>query len=373
MDDEPKPPSDDGSTSSESEVNGDDIDHLDAPVAEARSLLATTEPGAYYRMISGLARPDATAVLQALPYSTELEYHSPTCVEVEPRPVGRDDVHLFARAAYQEFDEVLLAAFTAPDATHLLNDLHHRIVLDHSNVALITNHGQIIDIALVVAALCLAMTAPDAPFGVLGDTMSIDQMADRSNVLVSRMVTTRQAFGIPAIQVLQHLCRTYLSLPQTSSRRRARIAPELVRANNTVMRHALNRRLDEGGQLLAMAASGSQDISLAANLVQRVRTTWLQRRGEDPGPAASLHLQPLYRGTISLMIEARDVLPVSISLDPAHPACRIGPITRVHDDDDCHRVMEWIAAAHESSTSLTTVYHRHEDPLLVQVREVLRG
>ena len=346
---------------------------IEPALAEARSLLATTDPPSHHRLVSSLARADHSSVLQELAYRSDLPYHSPTCVVADPAPVGRDDVHLYARAAYKDFDEVLLAAFTSRESRHLLNHLHHHLHYEGRNIALVTNHGQIIDIALVLGAFVLAMSAPDAPFGVLGETMGLAEVADRSNALVSRMVTTRQAFGMPAVEVLQNLCRVYLSIPQTATRRRSRLSPEVVRANNTVMRNALQERLAGGGQLLAMAASGSQDISLAANLAHRVRTTWRQRRGEDPGPEQSLHLQPLYRGTISLMLEAHDVLPVAICLDAARPACELGQITRVDDTDDCHRVMEWIAGAHQAATGVATVYHRHEDPLLTQVREVLLG
>lgn len=340
---------------------------------EARALLASLDPASHYRSVAELARADDGSILGTMPYTADISYHSPQCVSVEPEPAGREDISLFGRAAYRDFDEVLVAAFSDAAIAPLLDHLYHHLILENRNIALVTNHGQIIDIALVMGALAIAMSDPNRSFGVLGEHSTLDEIADRSNVLVSRMVTSRQAFGIPAIGVLQHFCRTFLSIPQTNSRRRSRLTPEVVRANNVVMREELGARLERGGQLLAMAASGSQDLRLAANLVQRVRTTWRQRRGEDPGPAPSLHLQPLYRGTISLMLEARDVLPLAISLESAHPACVIGGVTRVRTAEDCHEVMEWIAQAHERATGVNTVYHHHEDPLLEQVRSVLRS
>ncbi len=352
---------------------------MDEPVeelqgeAEADAVLTAVDPATYHRSIAELARPDDGSVLGMLAYDENLPYHDPRCVVVEPVPRGRDEIALFGNAAYRGFDSVLVEAFADPAVAHLLNDLHHRLVHEGANVALVTNHGQIIDIALVLGALVMALSDPERSYGVLGESATLEEISARSNVLVSRMVTTRQAFGIPAIQVLEHFTRTFLSIPQTASRRRSRLTPELVRANNDVMRRELDRRLDGGGQLVAMAASGSQDLSLAANLAQRVQASWRQFRGEEPRETPSLHLQPLYRGTISLMIQTRDVLPVSLSLEPAHPSCVIGPITRVRDDDDCHRVMEWIADAHEQATGVHTVYHRAEDPLLEQIRAVLRS
>ena len=340
---------------------------------DALALLATTDPVSYYRSVAELARADHGSLLQPLPYSVDQPSHSPSCVSLEPQPAPRDELHLMGRAAYRDFDAVLGNAFADPAVDHLMTDLHHRLVHDEGNVAIVTNHGDIIDIALVLGAVVMALGDPDRSFGVLGEHASFDAIVARTNVLVSRMVTTRQVFSIPTVEVLQKMARVFLSVPQTQSRRRSKLTPELVRANNIVMREALTEQLALGGQLLAMAASGSKDLSLAANLVQRVRDTWKSRRGEAPTHGSSLHLQPLYRGTISLMLSTRDVLPVALSLDPSHPCCVIGGLTRVRDEDDCHRVMEWIAQAHEGATGVNTVYHRNEDQLLEQVRTVMRS
>jgi hypothetical protein len=139
------------------------------------------------------------------------------------------------------------------------------------------------------------------------------------------------------------------------------------------MRHELDLQMSEGGQLLAMAASGSQDLSLAAGLMQKVRTQWRQRRGVDPAEDTdTMHLQPLYDGTIQLMLGCRYVMPIAISLDPKNPTCAVGSLTRVREKNDCHRVMEWIAEAHQAGTGVPTIYHRQEDDLLTQVRALVK-
>ena len=342
-------------------------------VDDARAVLAAADPASTFRAISGLARPGHGSLLQPLAYDPTLEYHDPTCVAVEPDIKEPDTIHVYARAAFPAFDEVLLDAFAGPSVARILDDLHHRIFEEGSNVAFVTNHGQIHDIALVLGALVLEMVRDDRRYGVLDDHLTLDELALRSNVLVSRMVTTRQVFDLPAVALLQSACRVFLSVPQTASRRRAKLDPALVRASNMVMREELEERLGMGGQILAMAASGSQDLSLAANLAQRVRSTWRHRRGDDPGPSKTLHLQPLYDGTIRLMLDCRYVLPLAISLEPHHPACVIGSITTVREPDDCHRIMDWIAASHHAATDIPTIYHRHEDDLLTQVRDALRS
>lgn len=343
-----------------------------SPLEEARAILAAVDPVTYHKTLSGLARQGHHSVLQALPYSPALEFHDPTCVVVEPKPAGVDTIELYAQAAYPPWQDVMLSAFQSPVVAEQLTDLYQMVFGEGCNVAVVTNHGQIIDIALVMGAMIYAMCEPGRTFGVLDDHIEVEDLAPRVNVVVSRMVVTRQAFNVPALQVLQCGARTFLSVPQTHSRRRAKLDPAQVRANNQLMRHELDLRMSEGGQILAMAASGSQDLSLAAGLMQKVRTQWRLRRGVDPAEDTdTLHLQPLYDGTMQLMLNCRYVLPISISLDPASPALVVGSMTRVREKNDCHRVMEWIAEAYQNATGTPAIYHRQEDDLLTQVRALV--
>ena len=339
-------------------------------VQQARDLLAATDPVAYHRMLTSLVRSSHSSILQELPYTPSLSFHDPASVVVEPEPTNIETLELYAKAAYPDFDKVLAPAFADPRNDHLLTSLFHLLFHENENVALVTNPGQIIDIALVLGALQSALMAPGRSFGVLGQRTTLEETSDRFNVLVSRMVTTRQAFNVPALQVLQCGTRTYLTVPQTANRRRSKLDPELARANNIVMRHELDERMAGGGQLLAMAASGSQDLMLP-KLMQKARAAWRQRRGDDPGEATTLHLQPLYDGTVNLMRSCKYVMPIAICLDPATPACVIGGLTQIREKDDCHRIMDWIALAHQEATGIPTIYHWHEDDLLTQVRAFL--
>lgn len=338
------------------------------PLVAARERLAAADPEATYKSLLSLVRSDHADVFSTFDYNPGLVFHDPQCVRVDPDPSGVETVDLYTHAAFPDFERVLAEPFADPRNDHLFNNLRNLLFNENKNVAMVTNHGQIIDIALVIGAMLLTVCATDRTFGVLAEHVELDDLADRTNVLVSRMVATQAAFGIPALQVLQIGARTFLSIPQTASRRRARLDPEIVRANNIVMRHELDQQMARGGQLLAMAASGSQDLSLAEGLMKKARNAWLKRRGEEPPEESTLHLQPLYDGTIKLMSGCDYVLPVAISMDPANPCCVLGELTRLHVPDDCHRVMDWIAQAHQDATGVPTVYHWHEDDLLTQVR-----
>jgi hypothetical protein len=73
------------------------------------------------------------------------------------------------------------------------------------------------------------------------------------------------------------------------------------------------------------------------------------------------------------MLGCRYVLPIAVSLEPSAPSVEVGQVTRVRDKDDCHRIMEWIAEAHEQATGVPTIYHRQEDDLLTQVRSMVKS
>jgi hypothetical protein len=342
-------------------------------VEAATKLLADADPVAYHKSISGLLRSGPGSLLQPMPYDAARGYHQPSCVVIEPDQTGIETMQLYCHAANPDFDTVLAQPFDDPSLDHLIASIYHGLVNEGINIALVTNHGQIHDIALVLAALVLALCNDERTFGVLGERTNLEEISLKCNLLLSRMVAATQVFSVPTTQVLQSMCRTFYSVPQTASRRRAKLDPELARANNLVMRDHLERQLADGGQLLAMAASGSQDISLASGLARKVRSAWRQRRGEERSDTPSLHLQPLYNGTINLMLTCHYVLPVAISLDKKHPACVVGGLTRVRTSEDCHDVMHWIAAAHEQATGIDTVYHQREDDLLTQVRDALRS
>ena len=104
-----------------SEIGNSEIPGLAAmsPTEQAQAILEDADPVAYYRMLNGLVRSSHSSLLQALPYTPALEFHSPTCVVVEPEPSNIETVGLYARAAYPDFDRVLLAAFNDPAHDHL--------------------------------------------------------------------------------------------------------------------------------------------------------------------------------------------------------------------------------------------------------------
>ena len=116
-------------------------------VDQARRRLADADPAAVYRSMAGLVRSSHT-LLQPISYSASLAFHQPTCVAVEPEPSTAEAIHLYGRAAYPHFDRDLVDTLASPTLDHLMTEVYHLLVAEGRNIALVTNHGQIIDIAL---------------------------------------------------------------------------------------------------------------------------------------------------------------------------------------------------------------------------------
>ncbi len=98
-------------------------------------------------------RSSHSSILQELPIHAVVSFHDPSVVVVEPEPTNVETLELYAKAAYPDFDKVLAPAFADARNDHLLTSLYHLLFHVGENVALVTNHGQIIDIALVLGAL----------------------------------------------------------------------------------------------------------------------------------------------------------------------------------------------------------------------------
>ena len=131
-------------------------------------------------MLTSLVRSSHSSILQELPYTPSLSFHDPGCVVVEPEPTNVETLELYAQAAYPDFDKVLAPAFADPRIDHLLTALYHLLVHEGENVALVTNHGQIIDIALVHRRAAVRPDGAGRSFGVLGQRT--DPRGDRRPV-----------------------------------------------------------------------------------------------------------------------------------------------------------------------------------------------
>ena len=137
-------------------------------------------PSPTTKALSGLARQGPTQVLEPLPYRSNLDFHDPTCVVVDPaRPTPtRSSCSPNAAAPTSRGCS---AGFRDPVVAERLGAVYQLVFNEGANVAVVTNHGQIIDIALVGGAAD-RRHAGRTHLRVLGEQIEVDDLAERFNV-----------------------------------------------------------------------------------------------------------------------------------------------------------------------------------------------
>ena len=217
------------------------------------------------------------------------------------------------------------------------------------NIVVVTNHGEIYDIAIILAALRLSL----AKHAETKDETPIQ--ADHYNLIVHRMISQ---LGVPdekdpsavspALSILQLVGETYLSFPRTENAKKAHIPPELDRVCNENMLAVLHEKMETGSQILAFAPSGSKDESLLDKLGKKRKV-----------------IKPVNRGTYKLMqLPNTSVLGVGVALDHENgPVCSMTDLTLCTDDDACHELLDSIADKHAALTGIRTLYARKQTDL----------
>lgn len=184
------------------------------------------------------------------------------------------------------------------------------------NIILVTNHSDLKDIAYTLAAYYISLKGMGYSF--------------HSSLVMSKIVTFLGVGGYndPASNILKNVCdEEYFSFPRTQSIKNSRIGNTLVDTYNTSVRAAMVHRLNQGGNLFAMAPSGTTDKPMP---------------GEDPN---KLYLGKLGNGTAKLMATKHSlVLPMAVWLE--HGQLVFEPCdvpTRVNTPEEAHNIMAKIA------------------------------
>lgn len=201
------------------------------------------------------------------------------------------------------------------------------IIKSGGNVILLTNHGNLIDIALAMA----------------GNYCVMDRSGYRpkTGIIISKTISRvgyvldKEAPPVPATDVLKLLCNDiYLSFPRTESMMKSRIANFLsddVSSHNRRLRKNIAGRLETGGYMLAVAGSGATDK-------------------QDPADPDTIRMGRVSDGMIDMMKTKKDskkttlVLPMAVWLngeEAVYDFC--GGLQAVTHEEEAHGLMQQIA------------------------------
>lgn len=254
--------------------------------------------------------------LEILPIDPD-RYPAQRAYHIKGNPQSADVVESVATMAHGMFPELQKRLIEIEEKSQEIEEVG-KLLEDGNNVLLVTNHGDLIDIALAEAALYSMLYKQD--------------VHPRTGIIISKIISLMGArLGedvAPAAEVLKLLCSDiYLTFPRTETMRRSalkNIIPDEINRHNQHMTDRISDALDGGGMLLAIAASGSVD----------------KLSGED-----TFSLETLSQGTSKMMMHNKTfVLPMAIWLRDDTPVFEICDIPRVlQEDASTHDVMELIS------------------------------
>lgn len=317
-------------------------------IAEVRELLTGYDDQAVYDVLRELGgRNTQPGGLELMDYQADLPFHQLENALVRPAPIGNAELAEYGPAAHPHFDVISLAWREHPD---LLRTIAGEVELpsDGRNYTVVTNHSNVIDIALVLGGLRLEIQNWLDPM----------RFSQRSTLIISRGITTttiklqKLNAMLPAVSALQLFTHVGFSFPTTPTVRSKGFPDGLVPLANELIKLELEIRLREGGHILGVAPSASKDLVFSEKV----------------------HMQPLHHGTMQLM--RGWLIPVAVTLDGEEPACKVLPHRYVYSNDDCHQAMHEIARECHRQTLVPHKYHDHPqrfERILEGVRARQRG
>jgi hypothetical protein len=233
-----------------------------------------------------------------------VKYPAQATNHVEGEPAAAAVVESIATTADDRFPWLSYALQAEEDKNHSVS-LLGEILAGGNNVMLVTNHGDLIDIALVEAAVYSILDKKNYQF--------------RSSIVISKMVSML-AYKLgddaaPAADVLKLLCNDiYLSFPRTESVKKSglgKLLPDLITRENKKLRAIIDGDLEEGNMLLGIAGSGTTD-----KLSPTIANTYV--------------LGSLATGTARMMMQPRTyVQPVAVWLKGKEPYINLCGIPRI--------------------------------------------
>lgn len=183
---------------------------------------------------------------------------------VDGRPVPYGALNQIGTAVEPTFDELVEGMVNDSSSKEALG-LAYGMLSQGKNVAIITNHSTLYDIAVVQGAIVGGLEAIKTD-GQFGD----EAVNYKRSIVLSKMLSVvgyalnseKPTEHTPAVRALQFMCDSiYLTFPATHTSRAKgkQIDKQYIKAHNTAVKRAIRTELLAGGVLMAEAPSGSVD------------------------------------------------------------------------------------------------------------------
>lgn len=220
-----------------------------------------------------------------------------------------------------------IASLVAPNFTEMVDKLEENaeeqlqtlgeLLKRGNNVIISTNHSDLIDIAVALAAVYCALDKMNYQF--------------KTGIVISKMVAflgyKLEGNVAPAVEVLQMLCdRIYLTFPRTESVKKSGLHKFFGRDNidqyNGKVTKDIDGYQDDGSLLLALAPSGSTDKEHPENPKLKIMS------GIGRGTAGILTDEKSYTQAMAIYLSGKPVLEF------------VGVPRAIKSEDEAHEMMD---------------------------------
>lgn len=239
-------------------------------------------------------------------------------VHLEPALTTKDETATLAHIAAPTFSPYIKEELSKQRAFMSAA----RILLNNGeNIIPVTNHGFIADVALFSEAWA--------------QQLEDEHWQDQNGLVISRGVTTIQAFDMAASEVVRKIGHVFMSFPRTRTISALGFDDKLVDTNNERMRAEASKWLGER----LIHRIGKHDIGKSLHIA------WSGKTDEaiygDNHQPERIKMAKITKGTIDLIKKAY-ILPV-VLWDGDEQIMELGELTRVKTIDDTMRVQKWQA------------------------------
>lgn len=239
-------------------------------------------------------------------------------VHLEPALTTKDEVALFAKLAAPEFSSFIKDEL---DKQHAFMGAARLLLSEGYNIYPVTNHGFISDVALWSEAWA--------------QQLEDEHWQEQNGLVISRGVTTIQAFDMAASEVVQKIGHVFMSFPRTQTITNLGFDEKLVDTNNSRMRAETGKWLGE--RLIHRIRH--KDIGKSLHVAWSGKTD--QVTYDDSHKPDSVNMSPVTPGTAKLL-KRGFVLPV-VLWDGDEKVLELGELTEVKNVKDALKVQYWQA------------------------------
>lgn len=301
---------------------------------------------AIFEKLRAMAKPHIAqqkGFLGLMDYDSSVETHDLDKVSFPPAQSSYEDLVALAEFITPNRDELFQQKIRSK---HGLLDTLYGALAGNQKICLLMAHDDITDVAKVEAEILIALCeyhaslhcGDDSPEWPLACNEYYKGSADRFHIIISTIVRSIAALGVPATDVLRKIGWVHFSFPQTESVKLAEFDRSLIRTTNQLMLDSLNDCLRQKGGLLTIAGPGSVDKQVVTNGV-KIR-----------------HIQPVRIGTYQLVSDMV-IVPVAAKLIGNKTFVEFGRWYKPSKMQDVHQMMHWIASASYVMTGQPTYYH----------------